>query len=152
MKNYWTKELLKELLKTTTFKEMGIVAIKVLNSMPNKVHIVSGPISTGGYGTLEKNLQVFEQTVNYLKQNHNTFDQIPMEESIHKLMILLGDKYDSAELLQGIYLPLFSSPKINNVHFINGWKSSQGAKWEHAKSLEFNKKITYLPKGFEIKD
>lgn len=118
--------------------------------MPQPIGQVCGPISTGGLGSLEKNLDVFHATIERLVcQDVVVFNQMPFESVI----LAMRSGYESAQesnqaLLDEFYFPIFSSGLVRNVYFIHGWESSYGAKWEREQALRFDINIIDLPKGF----
>lgn len=141
---YWKPEHIDAVNEAQSFEDIGRVALSVVKTMPQPVGQVCGPISTGGQGSLEKNLEAFEKTIRKLVAEGKTiFDQVPYEEPIQKFKT--DDPY---RLLNGIYLPLFESGLIKEVLFMHDWQSSQGANWEHKQAERLGIKITYLPEDF----
>ncbi|MCF7866207.1 DUF4406 domain-containing protein [Candidatus Woesearchaeota archaeon] len=149
MNKFWFDEDLRDLKKATSFKEIGVVALRVQSRMPYDLMQVCGPISSGGHGSIEKNLDYFHRVIKMLSENNDcVYDQLPLEDAIRCVVDLLDDKFTPKDLLMDIYLPLFESGKIKKLYFIHGWESSKGAKWEHNKGKELGIEIIYLPKDF----
>ena len=131
--------LLKQLSEARTFKELASVAVTVLNHLPPdlKVHMVSGPISTGGVGTIEGNRKIFEGVIEILVENCriDVFSQMPFEDKMVELYKEwhaehLKEKY-CLPILHNFYEPIFSSGRIIALNFIPDWESSFGAQWEY---------------------
>ncbi len=130
-----------------TYKDLFGVAEGVLGKMPPPVGQVCGPISTGGAGSVEKNLKRFAEAIADLrKKGIEIFDQIPFEAPMRRIMSsreLAG--YDHA-LLNDFYLPIFESRLVHKFYFLPDWKSSFGARWEHEQGLRLGIDIEYLPR------
>ena len=60
---FWTEEDASELSRAKTFEVMAVVALRVIARMPQPVGQVCGPITTGGTGSLEKNLEIFRRII-----------------------------------------------------------------------------------------
>jgi len=60
---HYTEEHFNELEKALTYKDLFIIAEKVLKKMPPPVGQVCGPISTGGVGSIEGNLRQLEKAI-----------------------------------------------------------------------------------------
>ena len=56
MNNYWFDKYIKDLGKAKTFKDIGNIALRVLNRFPGYACQVCGPVSTGGLGSRDKNI------------------------------------------------------------------------------------------------
>ncbi|MDQ5893418.1 MAG: hypothetical protein QG640_430 [Patescibacteria group bacterium] len=150
---HWASEDEQALSKAQSFEELARVALNVIAKIEGEIHMVSGPISTGGVGTVPGNLYVFEKIIEMLSKDEgfNIFSQIPFQAKMDNLC-QMWQKMNQNEIhcipiLENFYKPLFSSGRIAVVHFIHGWESSFGSRWEH----DFCKKntgirIEYLPK------
>ena len=154
---YWNETDVGALSSAKTFKDLSIIALNILERFPVGVHMVSGPISTGGVGTLEGNRKVFERVVELLatEQSLNIFSQMPFEDKMVELYRKWHidnptEKY-CMPILTDFYQPVFSSGKVSNLHFIYGWESSFGAKWEHNNCDEWSIKRNYLPQELSLR-
>lgn len=135
----------KDMFNAKTFEDLSKIALRIIKKMPRSVGIVSGPISNGGAGSVEKNLEIFKETIERLRRaGENVFDQMPFEE--HMFRISQDKTYFKGEdqLLQKFYLPLFESGFIQTMYFIRGWQTSYGAKWEHGQAIRLSIGIRYL--------
>ncbi|MCR4283894.1 MAG: DUF4406 domain-containing protein [Parcubacteria group bacterium] len=142
---YWDQEHFDKLETSLTYKDLFTIAEDVLRKMPPPVGQVCGPISTGGAGSVEKNLKRFEEAIiNLQQQGIEIFDQVPFEVPMQRIKNLreCGD-YDNS-LLYDFYLPIFESKLIHRLYFLPDWESSTGAKWEHEQALRLGLDIEYM--------
>ena len=145
---FWTEGDASELSRAKTFEEMAAVALRVIARIPQPVGQVCGPITTGGAGSLEKNLEIFRRAIIALSiSGTSIFDQLPFEPSIRRIQ---NWEYSAGglRLLEDFYFPIFKSGLIQRLYFIPGWESSLGARWEHERALELGISVEYLPLGF----
>lgn len=146
MNHYLTERDLRSLKRAKTFEDLLKIAFRALRRMPQPIGMVSGPISeTGGLMSVEKNIDLFSRTIRQLvDKGLDIFDQMPFEEHMWRIM---GNKryYQGHDhLLRAFYKPIFESGLIAAVHFIKGWETSFGAKWEHDLAKKLGIKIVYL--------
>lgn len=145
------KEEEKDHLKNAkSFKDLANLALNIINRIPGGVSAVSGPISTGGVGYVSGNLIVFSNITEILvEEGVNVLSWIPFETKIHEFLLEWKKTRKSGEycmsILEDFYHPVFSSGKVNDVHFIHGWESSFGSRWEHSLCEKLGIKIIYLP-------
>lgn len=142
---YWSQEHFDGLEEALSYKDLFAIAEKVLQKMPSPVGQVCGPISTGGAGSVEKNLKRFEQAIADLQsQGVEIFDQVSFEIPIQRIKSLREyGNYDDL-LLYDFYLPIFESRLVHKLYFLPDWKSSVGARWEHKQALRSGLDIGYL--------
>ncbi len=120
-----------------SFSMLLVPALEVLQRMSEPVHMVSGPISTGGVGSLEGNIHIFKSTIEHLAEAEglNMFSQLPFQDK----MIELAREWHEAHpkesycmpILSEFYEPIFASGHVECLHFIHGWEQSKGSRWEH---------------------
>lgn len=146
-----------ELATATSYEEIGAVALRIQERYPDELVQVCGPISTGGFGDVKKNLYVFEKTiVALLRQGLNVYNQMPLEKDMMRVRKIDPPGEGQYPLLEGIYRPLFASGKLVKAYFIHGWDGSQdtppsiGSLWEHNCCKEYGIPIDYLPKGYGL--
>ncbi|MFZ6036571.1 MAG: hypothetical protein ACOYUK_05550 [Patescibacteria group bacterium] len=131
--NYWTPADHSVVSAAQSFSELLPTALTIIRRMPQPVAMVSGPMSTGGAGSLEKNVSRFAAAIHNLNEaGITTFDQLPFQKS----MIRLLQQHHHATsyympLLEDFYLPVFQSGLIARVYFLPDWHTSFGARWEH---------------------
>ncbi|HUZ92667.1 MAG TPA: DUF4406 domain-containing protein [Candidatus Paceibacterota bacterium] len=128
----------------TTFEELGETAFLVLMRMVQPVCMVCGPISTGGRGSIEENLTQFEIAISMLAaRGFHVFSQMPFERPMHRIK---NTPYyrDGLQLLEAFYLPIFEARLVRHLYFLPDWKTSEGARWEHAQAIRIGMEIHYL--------
>lgn len=134
--------------QTDSFGELVSIALTELNKFTNGCGVVCGPISTGGRGNPEANLEVFLGTIAALRSDgHPIFSQEPYEERI----FFFRDRWRTADatrknqyympILDEFYTPLFGCGVIKDAWFISGWETSFGACWERQRLLAHGVKI-----------
>jgi hypothetical protein len=149
---YWTDADKQALTRASSFSEMTEIALRIMRNMPRGIHVVSGPVSTGGFGNVEDNMKAFEMTVEDLHEKGiNVLSWAPFEEVIRVLLKEWRKANPGAgycmPILKDFYLPLFESGLIMDVHFIFGWESSFGSRWEHGQCVRLNINRHFLPKS-----
>ncbi|MFA6393072.1 MAG: DUF4406 domain-containing protein [Candidatus Paceibacterota bacterium] len=144
-KEYWTEKDWCDLKKAKTILDLFVIAERIINKMPKPIIQVCGPIGTGGLGSVDKNLNAFNNTIIKL-QNEGliVFDQMPFEEPMQKFKekLLKGEYLES--ILTDFYLPIIESGFISKFYFMPGWESSHGANWEYKEAQRLGIPITYL--------
>ena len=148
---HYTKEHLQKIKECRSYEDMKNVALDMLDKMPKPIVQVCGPISSGGKGTIQKNIEMLEYAMQKLmEQGVNVFNQAPFEEPMQR--IKAGNNKNSEEsnqeLLDKFYLPVFKSGLINTLYFLPGWQSSFGARWERIQAERLGMEIIDLPKDF----
>jgi len=142
---YWEKEDFEKLETAPTYADLFLIAKDVLERMPQPVGQVCGPISTGGAGSVEKNLKRFDDTIADLQQQGmEIFNQVPFEIPIQRFNSLRGSNTYDDRLLNDFYLPIFESRLVQKLYFLSDWESSVGAKWEHEQALRLGLEIEYI--------
>ena len=147
MKEYphWEKYDFELLATTRTYSDMAQVAFRILQRIPGPIAQLCGPLTTGGRGSLEENLKMFDEGIQHLvAQGKNVFDQRPFEEPMQRLKIALPKGVYATEILSDFYLPLFESGLIHELHFLKGWEGSRGARWEHEQAQRLGITIHHL--------
>lgn len=146
-KKYFKDEDWEDLNKASNIANVYEVALRVLSRMPENLSQVCGPITTGGKGSIEDNLEEFNNRIKELQESGvDVFDQMPFEEPMHRIMLdfqKTKNEYMNS-ILDDFYLPLFKTNKIKQLYFIPGWKSSKGSCWEHDTANKLGIKINYL--------
>lgn len=145
-KKYWTKEDWENLDKADSISDLYIIAQNIISKMPKPFVQVCGPIATGGFGSLEKNLSAFNETIKKLQtEGLIVFDQMPFEVPMQRIKEKFTSKSEViSSILTDFYYPIFESGMISAFYFMPNWESSFGAKCEHQKVQELGVKIVYL--------
>jgi hypothetical protein len=142
---YWTDQDWIDLEQAETATAMYAVADRIYSRMPESIVQVCGPIATGGLGSLEANLDAFNETIKKLQsQGLHVFDQMPFEMPMQKLKKDLKPGEYAYSILDDFYLPLMNKEKITTFYFMPNWKTSKGAQWEHDLVTKMGKEIKYL--------
>ena len=66
-KQYWTKEDWENLEKVESTGDLYVIAQNIISKMPKPFVQVCGPIATGGLGSIEANLNTFNETIKNYK-------------------------------------------------------------------------------------
>lgn len=134
----------KQLQQSESFDDLLKVAMMILTTTHEPLAMVSGPISTGGKGSIEANILAMQEYIEELEQSGEIiFDQTPFEEPIQRLKNKEA-AYDY-ELLNDFYLPIFESGHIKKMFFMQDWESSTGAKWEYEQMIRL-----HIEKNYQI--
>jgi len=152
----WTEEDLKAIEEKTTYTELAEVGVSILKRLfesGKRIVQVCGPMNTGGRGSLEENMKVFNLVIDHLvKQGEVVFDQRPFEKIMEKIKIIRGTIGYPYDLLEEFYGPIFASGYVDFLFFIPGWNKSEnsegsiGADWEYRRAAQSGIAI------FEIKE
>jgi hypothetical protein len=140
-----------QLITTTErFEPLLEVALDVLACMPSGVSMVCGPMTSGGFGSLEKNLVHFERVIHILDaRGEPVFTQLPFEAPMQRIKENVQYYQGDMQLLESFYLPIFKSGYITRLCFITNWESSYGTRWEHDRALELNLERRYFKENLE---
>lgn len=134
MSGYWTEVEKSALLGVSSFDEAADVALIILGRMSKlgkPIVQLCGPMSTGGFGTLELNMDHFRRAVDAAVDNGLTvFDQIPFQDVIVRLSDLRNSTEYNTDILDIFYRRIFESGHISKALFLPGWRTSKGATWE----------------------
>ncbi len=145
---YWTPFNIFDLRNAETFNTLFDIAHQVLLRMPQPVAMVCGPITSGGLGSREKNLEVFRKTIKSLSDNGIiVFSQMPFEEPMWRIQKKIEATLyykEGGSILESFYLPIFESGLVKKFYFIPGWETSMGATWEHSQAKIMGIEIMYL--------
>ena len=147
----WTDQDHIQLESAQSFAELADIALRIISRLPLPLNMVSGPISTGGVGTVSGNRLVFNGVIEILtlEKGLNLFSQMPFEDKMAELYkiwrISNPDMNYCMPILEDFYEKVFSSGKIRSLYFIHGYESSFGARWEHEGCDRWGISRIYLP-------
>src|SRR2546430_1246421 len=83
---YWNQKNYEAVENATTLGECLAVASEILAAIPRPVVLVSGPISTGGAGSPEKNMDVLQKAITELEhRGEHVFNQLPFEKKFAEI-------------------------------------------------------------------
>lgn len=124
-------------------------ATKVLLHKKNHA-LVSGPITTGGFGNRFANLRRLEAAVVVLQAyDHAVFNQGMLDAFFSGYIDTLWDSDEYCmPILESFYLPLFEEGYITKLYFLPDWQTSIGAAWEHDQALKLGIEMEYLSEDF----
>jgi hypothetical protein len=120
-----------------TYDRLSHIALTTIkrilaNTESEKVLQICGPITNGGMGFMSANLEVYEESIYYLrKEGRILWSQLPFEDKLQELR----KKFPEQDLLESFYLPIFKSGYVE-LWFMPTWQSSIGARWEHTIASE----------------
>ena len=146
---YWVPEDRLACETVSSCEVLAGVGIQILTRMKHDVGdtpvgMVCGPISTGGLGSQEKNLQALTYWIAKLvSSGHPIFSQLPFESALWRISNV-SDCLGEFALLEGFYLKLFQSGLIGILYFLQNWQTSVGATWEHDQALALGIERKYL--------
>lgn len=131
MQQYFLPEELVGLEGILTLESLLQIALQVASRMPKPLCIVSGPITTGGSGSVGKNIKFFNAAVEVIKdKGYRVFEQMIFHDAMTRITI--GQPFDEghANILNKFYKGFFGSGYISTAIFLPGWETSKGAFWE----------------------
>jgi hypothetical protein len=118
-------------------------ALDDISKMPKPVILFSGPISTGGFGSVSDNIECLLSFIHESsKRGISVFNQIAYERRLD--CILKDNKDYDYPLLNYFYKPILESGKINGIIFLPLWRSSIGSAWEHDLALSIGVPIFHM--------
>ncbi|MEK7567042.1 MAG: hypothetical protein AAB527_02840 [Patescibacteria group bacterium] len=138
MHRYWTGDDIIEVEEAKDFTRLAQIALKVIGRIPDPIVQVCGPITSGGFASVELNLKVFEMAIDSLeRKGFNVFDQMPLENAMARIQKENYTDPDKArvDILNQVYLPIFESGRIKMLAMLPGWQDSIGAVWERDQGI-----------------
>lgn len=145
-KIYWREKDWQDLEIAESISDLFKIAERIIDRMDKPFVQVCGPIGTGGLGSVEANLNAFNNTIIKLQHDGlNVFDQMPFEIPIQRIKErLIKDGGYFSSILTDFYCPIFTSGLVSAFYFMPNWQTSFGAKWEHEEAKKLGIKIIYL--------
>lgn len=147
--------------RTTEFSDVGRLGASIVTRHPGLLHMVSGPITSGltmgREHSREDNLKVFGAVIERLAdiEGLDMFSQMPFEDILGVLDGRWKASNPAADycrpLLDGFYRPVFETGLIDTMHFMHGYETSKGARWEFEVCAELGIKTRLLPKRLSEK-
>lgn len=138
MEDHWTDEELAYLERIERLGEAADFAIGILKHLAQegRVHQVCGPMTTGGLGCLEKNMERFQRAIATARQNDLiVFNQIPFQNVIIRITDHHRSTRYNEAILTDFYGPIFASGLVQVLLFLPDWTTSRGAHWEYQRGL-----------------
>ncbi len=144
-RKYWQETDWNDLEKAISIEELYIIAERIISRMPKPFSQVCGPIASGGLGSIEKNLEAFNNEIVKLQSKGiSIFDQMPFEFPMQRLKKTMRPDECLEIIMNNFYLPIFESGNVSTFYFIKNWESSNGSKWEHEEARRLGIEIKYL--------
>jgi len=141
----WLEEDLESVKSAKTFADLFVVALRVLNRMEQPIIELCGPVSNGGRGSRNANIEYFEEsTVRLIQSGKIIFNIVPFENKIEEIWLAEEAAGKTPTLFEDFYFPIFESGFIAEGYFLPDWETSAGAKKEHDKLAELNIPLTHL--------
>lgn len=147
---HWTNKERSALESCQSFTDLTKIALTIVERHGNGINMISGPISTGGTGNRKDNIKIFQGAIEYLYEDCNlkVLSQVPFEDKIEELWDVWKKENPKENycvpVLEEFYEGIFSSGKVEALHFIHGYESSRGACWEHNNCNRWGIKRVYL--------
>ncbi|MFA5313649.1 MAG: hypothetical protein WC375_10120 [Methanomassiliicoccales archaeon] len=149
----WTETDIKVLATSRNFSDIGSVTLAVLLRFQNRVAMVSGPMTSGGKGSITENPAAYRRAMAHLQsKDYVIFNQLLAEDALKRhwhAWIAAGNEGYCWELLEEVYAPVFRSGKVAKLVFMPDWQSSRGATWEHEMAHKLGIETEYLPHNWE---
>lgn len=147
--------LIRECACATSFALLAPIAVSEIRKFPDGAEIVCGPITTGGRGSPQANVEVFDLAISRLtREGYPIFSQIPYEEQLFLLRERWMEEDDSRKstycwpILHEFYAPIFATSLVRRAWFLPDWETSTGAKWEHEELTACGASIVYLSRDW----
>lgn len=150
MQHYWTPTHRERLDTAETFDDLVDIALDILKEMEKlnrPIVQLCGPISTGGVGTIQGNLERFDQAIQIAyDRGMQVFSQTPFEKAMQRIAPTypMTDGY-CLPILDIFYKKVFSSGYVKIALFLPDWESSKGATWERQLVSELGIEIMEFP-------
>ncbi len=126
-----------------SFDDLLQVGLSLVVRLPKPTIQLSGPVTTGGYGSQQKNITAFRAATELFKTNgHTVFDFLVFQESMLRLIADVSPNRYCTELLEVFFGGMIGSGHISAVHFLPGWERSTGSCWEREYCIE--KKVPFF--------
>lgn len=156
MHNHWTEEEHNALEVAESMDALADIALTILSRMKehNKSIIqVCGPMTTGGFGKMVHNMELFEHVVaNAEKDGYFVFNQLPFQDAMIRIIDFKENfSVYPMEILDVFYGKIFHSGYLSGVLFMpdykqfKGYTSSVGAVWEYERGKRLGMTVEMCP-------
>jgi len=153
---YYSAQDLADISTAKTYIELLEIALRIIESIEAEnpgipMAMVCGPISTGGKGSRNENLKIFERAIDRLAGGGLLiFSQMPFESDMERIY-KSDPRLQGLRLLDEFYAPIFRTGLVSMLCFLPGWEKSIGANWEHQQATILNIPRIYLAEHY-VKD
>jgi hypothetical protein len=150
----WTAQDIIELDRSESFGCITKVALRVLPRFGTRVAMVSGPMTTGGKGSVEENLKAYRKAIAFLEsRGHKVFNQLLAEKAFRRHRETWKACNPEGKycwpILHEFYEPVFRSGMVRGIHFMPDWQSSIGCNRERELAELIPLEIAELPLDWE---
>lgn len=127
----------------TALSALAEEAISEISKLKYPVIQFCGPISTGGFGNVNENLEYLRSVIEASSERGmSVFNQISYEKRLDRI---LSDHHEyDYPLLDFFYSPILNSRKISGLVFLPLWRTSTGSQWEHDIAQSLHLPIHYF--------
>ena len=83
---YWTEEDKMLVDQATSMTELSLIALAIIERMPQPLVQVFGPMTTGGCGSFKDNIARFQKAIDFLEsKGFAVFNQLPFQTAMIKI-------------------------------------------------------------------
>jgi hypothetical protein len=138
--SHWTEVEEKALEDAGSMGDLAEIALVILERMAKKkkpIVEICGPMSTGGFGNIKDNMELFEAMIDSATEHDLTvFNQVVFQDAMVRLLPKHSEHHYAWDILDIFYRRIFDSGLISEFLFSPNWYTSRGACWELLESLK----------------
>jgi hypothetical protein len=148
--SHWTEVEEKALEDAGSMGDLAEIALVILERMAKKkkpIVEICGPMSTGGFGNIKDNMELFEAMIDSATEHDLTvFNQVVFQDAMVRLLPKHSEHHYAWDILDIFYRRIFDSGLISEFLFSPNWYTSRGACWELLESLKvcINRRLSGL--------
>jgi hypothetical protein len=151
-KDHWTQDDYAAMHASETLRHLANVGIRMVQELQDhspdgSVTILSGPMTTGGVGSFEGNIHLFEHAIDVVREHgYIVFNQLPFQHGLIRILNLHKDKVFfepggdpktyPQQILDGFYWPLFEARGLDHLLLLPTWVTSNGSTQELTKAFD----------------
>ena len=166
---FWQDRHRKLLAKVKSFTDLALVCQAIIESAGGSLHILSGPMTSGGIGNGNKkiNFKVIKRATEFMwtERGLRILSHLPFEDKLDELVshwrVTTGSSEYCWILMEEFYGRILTPSNFAGMHFLDDWRSSKGATYErkccedrvipiHDLGVDFSKMILALLQKEEI--
>lgn len=145
--DHWTEEDHAEQDRCESMHHLAELGIKLAKRLKEQspdgsVILLSGPMTTGGLGSFDRNIKLFECAIIVAREKGLTvYNQLPFQKGMIRILGLNRNPSFKAEaagypmsILTDFYGPLLDSKLVSDLFQLRDHASSFGARWEEARA------------------
>ena len=131
------------------FDDVAKIAITMLARHRHEgqnVSMICGPMTTGGCGSFEANMEHFRKSVKVaVRYGLFVFDQTLFQDAMIRISNWKSGAAYPQDVLEIFYRNIFESGHVDKLIFLPDWESSKGARWERSIAADLNLPIEEFP-------